>query len=175
MVAAVRSPGMAADLQQLQQKHPASAQGTCKLHITTLDVANPASIKAWAGSLRDKCPGLRHVDVVINNAGGEHGPLAVASPMPQRMQQPKGQVVTRPGRHVGGLVRPGFSSNREQHVLQCSAPVRQAAQSHASGFLLMLYWVLCGTPPCVCENVDMMFSLLRCVWAQEGLQQRECR
>lgn len=69
VVAAVRSPDTAAELQQLQQQHPPTAAGTRKLHITKLDVSDPDSIAAWAGSLRDNCPGLRHLDVVINNAG----------------------------------------------------------------------------------------------------------
>lgn len=69
VIAAVRSPTTAQQLQQLQQQYPPSSSGTKKLHITTLDVSDPASIAAWASSLRDKCPGLRHLDVVINNAG----------------------------------------------------------------------------------------------------------
>ena len=69
MVAAVRSPDTADQLKQLQQQHPPSSEGPKKLHITTLDVSDPSSISAWAASLRDKCPGLRHLDVVINNAG----------------------------------------------------------------------------------------------------------
>lgn len=74
VIAAVRSPGTAAELQELQQQHPPSATGTTrKLHITTLDVSQPNSIAAWAGSLRDKCPGLRHIDLVINNAGEQGG------------------------------------------------------------------------------------------------------
>lgn len=121
MVAAVRSPGMAADLQQLQQKHPASAQGTCKLHITTLDVANPASIKAWASSLRDKCPGLRHVDVVINNAGGEVGPLLVTSggPLASAPCNPRSGLCAEKDDGLG-LVRPWFSRSRAQRSVCCS-------------------------------------------------------
>jgi NAD(P)-dependent dehydrogenase (short-subunit alcohol dehydrogenase family) len=70
VIAAVRSPGTATALQELQQQHPPTGTGSRKLHITTLDVSNPKSITTWASSLRDKCPGLRHLDVVINNAGG---------------------------------------------------------------------------------------------------------
>lgn len=64
VVAAVRSPSSSQGLQQLLQSAPAG-----KLHVTTLDVSQSSSIQQWAASLRDNCPGLRHVDVLINNAG----------------------------------------------------------------------------------------------------------
>lgn len=69
VAAAVRSPSTATQLQELQQQHPPSSTGSRKLHITTVDVSEPSSIQGWASNLRDKCPGLRHLDVVINNAG----------------------------------------------------------------------------------------------------------
>lgn len=65
----MRSPSTATQLQELQQQHPPSSDGHRKLHITTVDVSDPSSIEAWASSLRDKCLGLRHLDLVINNAG----------------------------------------------------------------------------------------------------------
>lgn len=65
MIAAVRSPSTAKGLQQLSQKAPAG-----KLHITTLDAGDSESIKQWAADLRSNCPGVHHVDVLINNAGG---------------------------------------------------------------------------------------------------------
>lgn len=70
VVAAVRRPDRATALQELQQQHHPQGQGSRnQLHITRLDVSDPQSIGAWAGTLRDVCPGLRHLDVVINNAG----------------------------------------------------------------------------------------------------------
>lgn len=72
MVAAVRSPATATELAALQAQFPAaggSSGGAARLHITTLDVASPDSIQTWAAGLQAACPGLRHCDVVINNAG----------------------------------------------------------------------------------------------------------
>lgn len=71
VIAAVRSPKTATELQELQKQHPPSSQGTRKLHITMVDVSEPSSVESWASSLREKCPGLRHIDVVINNAGAQ--------------------------------------------------------------------------------------------------------
>uniref|UniRef100_A0A383VPJ6 Short-chain dehydrogenase/reductase SDR n=1 Tax=Tetradesmus obliquus TaxID=3088 RepID=A0A383VPJ6_TETOB len=62
VVAAVRNPS--AGLLQLEQAAPEG-----RLHVTQLDVSSTASITRWAGGLRDNCRGLRHVDVLINNAG----------------------------------------------------------------------------------------------------------
>eukprot|EP00878_Enallax_costatus_P003038 GHUV01003236.1.p1 GENE.GHUV01003236.1~~GHUV01003236.1.p1 ORF type:complete len:275 (+),score=57.26 GHUV01003236.1:505-1329(+) len=64
VVAAVRNPSSSTGLQQLQQSAAAN-----KLYITTVDVSQPSSIEHWASSLRTECPAVRHVDVLINNAG----------------------------------------------------------------------------------------------------------
>jgi NAD(P)-dependent dehydrogenase (short-subunit alcohol dehydrogenase family) len=75
VIAAARAPqsapGLVALASELAAEAATTQQGTppAQLYITTLDVADASSITAWATGLRAACPGLRHVDVVISNAG----------------------------------------------------------------------------------------------------------
>ena len=56
--ATARKPSEATELQKLTK--------SADVHVTTLDVADPASIQDWAADLKTR---VKHVDLVINNAG----------------------------------------------------------------------------------------------------------
>ncbi|PSC72928.1 hypothetical protein C2E20_3850 isoform A [Micractinium conductrix] len=64
VVATAQHPAQADDLQALA----AGAGG--RLHVTQLDVSNPASVERWAAGVKALAP---HVDLLVNNAGVTDG------------------------------------------------------------------------------------------------------
>ncbi|KAG2484047.1 hypothetical protein HYH03_017137 [Edaphochlamys debaryana] len=61
VIATTRKPAEATDLQQLAEQHPG------KLVVTALDATQTSSVASWAEDVKRR--GVKHVDVLVNNAG----------------------------------------------------------------------------------------------------------
>eukprot|EP00197_Chlamydomonas_leiostraca_P002004 CAMPEP_0202857610 /NCGR_PEP_ID=MMETSP1391-20130828/485_1 /ASSEMBLY_ACC=CAM_ASM_000867 /TAXON_ID=1034604 /ORGANISM="Chlamydomonas leiostraca, Strain SAG 11-49" /LENGTH=247 /DNA_ID=CAMNT_0049536429 /DNA_START=124 /DNA_END=867 /DNA_ORIENTATION=- len=76
VIATARKPAEAVQLKELGQQYGG------KLQVTALDMSEPASVTAWAQSLKEQ-QGVGHIDVLVNSAGvygNRRGALAEWTP-----------------------------------------------------------------------------------------------